>query len=143
MIGDLTDEYPGIECYAGEAKGGDKFFLYSAQGQRLSDQNLWGLAPRAIWWDRDDQKEICYDNKIIEYNGEEKLAIKGKILIVADIIGDWREEILTSLPGELCIYSTTILADNKKPCLMQNHLYRMAVADASMGYYNAPQIEFK
>ena len=27
MIGDITDEYPGIECYAGEAKGGDKFFL--------------------------------------------------------------------------------------------------------------------
>ena len=143
MIGDLTDEYPGIECYAGEAKGGDKFFLYSAQGQRLSDQNLWGLAPRAVWWDRDDQKEICYDNKIIEYNGEEKLAIRGKILIVADIIGDWREEILTSLPGELCIYSTNILADSKKQCLMQNHLYRMAVADASMGYYNAPQIGFK
>jgi rhamnogalacturonan endolyase len=143
MVADLTDEYPGIECYAGEAKGGDKFFLYSAQGQRLSDQNLWGLAPRAVWWDKDDQKEICYDNKIIEYGGEEKLAIEGKILIVADVIGDWREEILTSLPGELCIYSTNIPADRKKVCLMQNHLYRMAVADASMGYYNAPQIGFK
>ncbi len=143
MVGDLTTEYPGIECYAGEAKGGDKFFLYNAKGERLSDQNLWGLEPRAVWWDADEQKEICHQNKILEFDGEEKLKIEGKVLIVADIIGDWREEIVTSLPGELRIYSTNILAGSKKVCLMQNHLYRMAVADASMGYYNAPQIGFK
>ena len=143
MIGDLTEEYPGIECYAGEAKGGDKFFLYSAHGKRLSDKNLWGLAPRAVWWDADPQKEICHKNRIIEFNGEEKLDIEGRILIVADILGDWREEIVTSLPGELRIYSTTTMADSKRVCLMQNHLYRMAVADASMGYYNAPQMGFK
>ncbi|MBN1339426.1 MAG: hypothetical protein JXA03_08885 [Bacteroidales bacterium] len=143
MVGDLTTEHPGIECYAGEAKGGDKFFLYNAKGQRLSDENLWGLAPRAVWWDADEQKEICHQNKILEFDGEEKLQIEGKVLIVADIIGDWREEIVTTLPGELRIYSTNIMADTKKVTLMQNHLYRMAVADASMGYYNSPQVGFK
>jgi hypothetical protein len=143
MIGDLTDEYPGIECYAGEAKGGDKYFLYTAEGKRISDKNLWGLSPRAVWWDADENKEICYNKKIIEYNGQEKLDIEGNILIVADIIGDWREEIITSLPGELRIYSTNIPAATVKTCLMQNHLYRMAVACATMGYYNAPQVGFK
>ncbi len=143
MIGDLTDEYPGIECYAGEAKGGNKFFLYAAQGKRLSDKNLWGLSPRAVWWDADEQKEICNQGKVIEYGGEEKQAIEGDILIVADILGDWREEIVTSLPGELRIYSTNIVADSRRVCLMQNHLYRMAVATAGMGYYNAPQVGFK
>jgi len=143
MIGDITDEYPGIECYAGEAKGGDKFFLYTADGKRISDKNLWGLSPRAVWWDADEQKEIVYQNKILEYNGDIDFEIEGKVLIVADILGDWREEIVTSLPGELRIYSTNILSDKKKVCLMQNHLYRMAVADATMGYYNAPQIGFK
>lgn len=143
MIGDITDEYPGIECYAGEAKGGDKFFLYTAQGKRLSDKNLWGLAPRAVWWDADEQKEICYRNKVLEYSGEETLNVEGKVLIVADLYGDWREEIVTSLPGELRIYSTNIPSDTRKVCLMQNHLYRMAVADSSMGYYNAPQVGFK
>jgi rhamnogalacturonan endolyase len=143
MVGDITTEYPGIECYAGEAKGGDKYFLYTADGKRLSDQNLWGLAPRAVWWDADDQKEICHGNKVFDYNGETKLEIEGKILIVADILGDWREEIVTSLPGELRIYSTNIMTDKRKVCLMQNHLYRMAVADASMGYYNSPQVGFK
>ena len=143
MIGDITDEYPGIECYAGEAKGGDKFFLYTAGGKRLSDKNLWGLSPRAVWWDADEQKEICYKGKVLEYDGQEVQAIEGKVLVVADIIGDWREEIITSLPGELRIYSTNLAADSRKVCLMQNHLYRMAVADSTMGYYNAPQVGFK
>lgn len=143
MIGDITDEYPGIECYAGEAKGGDKFFLYTADGKRLSDKNLWGLAPKAVWWDNDEQKEICFENKVFDYNGETKIEVEGDVLIVADIIGDWREEIVTSLPGEVRIYSTNIISDKKRVCLMQNHLYRMAVADATMGYYNAPQVGFK
>ncbi|QGY44915.1 hypothetical protein GM418_14930 [Maribellus comscasis] len=143
MIGDITDEYPGIECYAGEAKGGDKFFLYTADGKRLSDKNLWGLAPKAIWWDADDLKEICFQNEVFDYIGETHLKVEGKVLIVADILGDWREEIVTSLPGELRIYSTNILSDKKIVCRMQNHLYRMAVADATMGYYNAPQVGFK
>ena len=64
-------------------------------------------------------------------------------MIVVDIIGDWREEIVTSLPGELRIYSTNIVPDTKKLCRMQNHLYRMAAADSSVGYYNAPQVGFK
>ena len=34
MIGDLTDEYPGIECYAGEAKGG--FHPSSTEASRPS-----------------------------------------------------------------------------------------------------------
>ncbi|MHC4520638.1 MAG: rhamnogalacturonan lyase family protein, partial [Planctomycetota bacterium] len=114
-----------------------------AQGKRLSDKNLWGLAPRAVWWDADEQKEICYRGKVLEYNGDEKQVVEGKVLIVADILGDWREEVVTSLPGELRIYSTNIPADSRKVCLMQNHLYRMAVADSTMGYYNAPQIGFK
>ncbi len=80
---------------------------------------------------------------MVEFNGEEVMKIEGKLLIVADIIGDWREEIVTSLPGELRIYSTNIPASNKKVCLMQNHLYRMSVADATMGYYNSPQVGFK
>jgi hypothetical protein len=68
---------------------------------------------------------------------------EGKFLNVADIIGDWREELVTSLPGELRIYSTNRISDRKEICRMQNHLYRMSVADASMGYYNSPQVGFK
>ena len=69
--------------------------------------------------------------------------VSGSVRLVGDITGDWREEIITSVGGELRIYSTNIPANSRKVCLMQNHLYRMAVADSTMGYYNAPQVGFK
>jgi rhamnogalacturonan endolyase len=140
MVGDIDPEYPGLECYAGEAKGGDKYFLYSAGGKRLSDQNMGSLAPRAVWWDADDLKEINISNSIIKFKGDTLLKTEGKVVMVADIIGDWREEIVTSLPGELRIYSTNIPASDRKVCLMQNRQYRMGVADASMAYFYPPQL---
>ena len=63
--------------------------------------------------------------------------------MVGDIIGDWREEIITSLPGELRIYTTNIPASNRKVCLAQDHQYRMGMADASSGYYYPPQLGLK
>ena len=39
MIGDIDPDHPGMELYAGEAKGGSEFFLYNAQGTRLSDDS--------------------------------------------------------------------------------------------------------
>ncbi len=140
MIGDIDPNHEGIECYAGEAKGGDKFFLYAANGERLSDKNLWGLAPRAVWWDADELKEINFKNQLFKYKGDTLLQIEGKVLMVADIIGDWREEIITSLPGELRIYSTNVPTSIKKVCLMQNRQYRLGAADASMGYLYPPQL---
>jgi hypothetical protein len=140
MIGDIDPNYPGIECYAGEAKGGSKYFLWSAQGERLSDQNLWGLAPRAVWWDHDELKEINYDGQLFKYQADTLQQIEGKVLLVADIVGDWREEIITSLPGELRVYSTNIPTTTQKVCLMQNRQYRLGVADASMGYFYPPQL---
>jgi rhamnogalacturonan endolyase len=68
------------------------------------------------------------------------LEIEGNVMFVADILGDWREEIVTSLPGEVRIYSTNIPAKNKKTCLMQNHQYRLGVATSTMGYFYPPQL---
>ena len=140
MIGDIDPEYPGMECYAGEAKGGDKFFLYSASGKRLSDKDMGSLTPRPLWWDADDLKEINLNRDIIKFKGDTLLKTEGKVVFVGDIIGDWREEIITSLPGELRIYSTNIPAENRKVCLMQNRQYRLGAANASIGYFYPPQL---
>lgn len=140
MIGDIDADHEGIECYAGEAKGGDKFFLMSAKGERLSDKNLWGLAPKAVWWDADELKEIIFKDQLFKYKGDTLLQVEGKVIMIADIIGDWREEIITSIKGELRIYSTNIPTSTKKVCLMQNRQYRLGVADASMGYLYPPQL---
>jgi rhamnogalacturonan endolyase len=57
---------------------------------------------------------------------------------VADILGDWREEIVTVAAGELRIYSTTIRAAGRRVSLMQDPLYRNDVTHRSMGYPHVP-----
>ncbi len=139
MIGDIDPENPGMECYAGEASL-DKFFLYNAKGELLSDKSMGTLNPRAVWWDNDDYKEICVNENIFKYRGDTLVQIEGKVIAVADISGDWREEIITSLPGEIRIYSTNIPSETRKICLMQDRQYRIGVANYSMGYFYPAQL---
>lgn len=140
MIGDIDPNYPGMECYAGEAKGGNQYFMYSARGKRLSDKDMGSLTPRPVWWDADELKEVNIDDQLFKYKGDTLLKIEGKVMMVADLLGDWREEIVTSLPGELRIYSTNLPAKNRKVSLMQNRQYRLGVASSTMGYFYPPQL---
>ena len=57
---------------------------------------------------------------------------------VADILGDWREEIVTVANGALRIYSTTIPAADRRVCLIQDPIYRHDVTHRSMGYAHVP-----
>ena len=68
--------------------------------------------------------------------------IEGDILMMADMEGDWREELITALPGELRIYRTNIPARDRRVTLMQDALYRSYVAHRSMGYPQAPVPSF-
>jgi rhamnogalacturonan endolyase len=138
-IGDIIAEYPGMESYAGEAKGGAQSFMYTADGKRLSE-DMGSQAPLNMWWDADDLKELNIGKNITKYKGDTLLTIEGRVMMIADIIGDWREEIVTSLPGELRIYSTNIPAGNRKVCLLQNRQYRSGVANTTSGYFYTPQL---
>jgi len=60
----------------------------------------------------------------------------------ADVLGDWREEIITSLPGELRIYTTTLPAADRRVTLMEDPIYRLDLAVAMMGYYAAPMLSY-
>jgi rhamnogalacturonan endolyase len=59
--------------------------------------------------------------------------------MVADILGDWREELVAFAPGEMRVYTSTIPAKTRRTCLMQDRLYRNDVAVQSMGYNAPPQ----
>ncbi|NLE32273.1 MAG: hypothetical protein GX619_04515, partial [Bacteroidales bacterium] len=64
--------------------------------------------------------------------------LEGSVLFTADLDGDWREEIITALPGELRIYRSNIPATDRRVSLMQDALYRNHIAHRSMGYDQAP-----
>ena len=170
MIGDIDASPAGMECYAGE-QDGSNFWLYAADGTRLSDQSFGTLSPFAIWWDDDPQKEILVDGRLFKYPGrtgpdpdrtgehpdsagahleetgsrtdgtaadpdETIQRIEGRVLAV----GDWRGEIITSLLGELRIYTSTRPSTWRRPWLMEDRQYRLGVAAGSMGYYREPQL---
>ncbi len=139
-IGDIDPDYPGIECFAGEAKGGDQTFYYSAGGKRILDKILPSYSPMPVWWDADELKEINVRGNLMKLRGDTLLHIEGRVLMIADLLGDWREEIVTGLPGELRIYSTNIPANNRKICLLQNRQYRLGTVNTTAGYFYAPQL---
>ena len=141
LCADLLAEHPGQECYAGEAKGGNQFWLYTATGKRLGSEDIGGLAPWTLRWDADPQREIILGKKIVDFRGAAHLALKGvrRRVLIADVLGDWREELIACAPGELRVYTTTLPAATRRTCLMQDRLYRLDVAMASMGYNAPPQ----
>lgn len=157
MVADFDPAHPGLECFASEdRKGGstDKYLL-TADGKKLNTTNAEVPGCRNwIWWDGDLLRETFRgdDNRwgagsssngkkqsIWKWQGATLTAgIEGDILMMADMEGDWREELITALPGELRIYRTNIPAQDRRVTLMQDALYRSYVAHRSMGYPQAP-----
>ncbi len=140
MLGDIIAEHPGMEIYAGEAKGGSNYWLYTASGKLLNHDNLGDLSPKALFWLEGPTKAFILKNQILKYPKEQVGRIEGRIVAIADCLGDWREEIITALDGEIRIYTSTIPATTRRVCLMQDRLYRTDVAMQTMGYFYPPQL---
>lgn len=145
MCADIDARYPGSECHAADVGPERKFvkgWLFSAQGELLSDKRQSGMA-QPVYWDADPQRELVHGTKIQDFGGEWHAAkLTGRVVAVADVLGDWREEIITSAPGQLRIYTTTIPACDRRACLMQDPIYRIDVAVSAMGYYGAPMLSY-
>lgn len=132
MAADIDPTRPGMEMAGGR-------FYYSATGQRIEGP----VPPQGLmaWWDADLLRECVSRRGLAKWNGSaltpiEGVSIEGSVQQVADIQGDWREELVTAVRGELRIYSTTIPAKDRRVCLMQDPLYRSDVCHHTMGYTN-------
>ena len=143
LCSDIDPAHPGSECYSGERDFKDKRWLRNSKGELLSTDNLGSLAPRAAYWDSDLQRELVGRGRIRNYKGPDlPTRVEGHIAAVADVLGDWREEIITSVPGELRIYTTTIPATDRRTCLMQDPIYRGDVISAATGYFQVPMTSY-
>ena len=133
LAGDIDESHPGAELW------GDRFF-FTAAGKPIA-----GEPPpqnELAWWDADPLREIVSRGSITKWKGATLGRIEGSVQHVADISGDWREEIVTFLNGELRVYSTTIPATDRRVSLMQDRLYRNDVTHRSMGYPHVPMTSF-
>jgi rhamnogalacturonan endolyase len=69
---------------------------------------------------------------------------KANPCLAADIMGDWREELVarTSDGRELRIFTTTIPTEHRFPTLMHDPHYRLSIAWQNVGYNQPPHTGF-
>jgi rhamnogalacturonan endolyase len=162
MIGDFIPGVPGLELYAAEQDGTGKWIYSAATGHLLGEEDLGGLSPRPLWWDETTTKAHipgrmfgaarggrgsgggfpAGPSAIMRYGAGKIGEFEGRLVSIADVVGDWREEIIVSVPGELRIYTTTIPTPRRRPALMQDPLYRKDVALQTMGYFYPAQLSY-
>lgn len=172
MSADIDPTYPGYESWATtivEGQIAPVTKAHAANGDVIYGE---GEAPKsanfAIWWDGDLGRELFdhvwdnsagkgipvvydwdYENKKLDeiFRAEGALTnngTKGNPAIQADIVGDWREEILLRSEDstEYRLYSTTIPTTYRIPTLMQDPVYRLGVAWQNAGYNQPPHTGF-
>jgi len=151
---DIDPRYRGYECWAsGRGLSG----LYNCKGEKISDSK-----PRScnmgIWWDGDVLREILdgvtidkwdYTNatttRLLSAEGcSRNNGTKSNPCLYADILGDWREELIarTRDGRELRIFTTTIPTDRRFYTLMHDSIYRLSVAWQNVAYNQPTQPGF-
>lgn len=144
LVSNIDTAHVGMEVFSGESGMPDRW-LHSARGELLANEETlpWGkLSPAAVYWDATTQRELLIGNRIFSYPDNRTIfeGVEGHQTAWVDLFGDWREEIITSVPGELRIYKTPVPAKDRRVTMMQNHLYRTSVAHMSMGYGTRPPL---
>lgn len=151
---DIDPRHRGHEVWA---FGAGITGLFNVQGERISDKT-----PRScnfgIWWDGDLLRELLDRNYISKWNwidaSETRLltatncvwnnGTKSNPVLVADILGDWREEVIwrTEDNKELRIYTSPHPTNHRLPTLMHDRQYRLAIAWQNVGYNQPPHPSF-
>lgn len=119
--------------------------------------NRVGPAPRStnflIWWDGDLSRELLNSNYIEKYKegiifrAEGASSINGTKStpnLSADILGDWREELIIRSDDNqsLRIYTTTIPSEHRLYTLMHDPVYRLSIAWQNVAYNQPPHTGF-
>ena len=68
---------------------------------------------------------------------------KGVPCLQADILGDWREEIIFydgTDPSKINIFTTNVPTEYRVPTLMHDHVYRMGIAWQNVSYNQPPHL---
>jgi rhamnogalacturonan endolyase len=160
---DIDPRYRGYECWTNDSDG-----LYDCRGNKISNAK-----PRScnmgIWWDGDLLRELLDGSDAgrggggawidkwdyargttvrllsgSDYGCVTNNGTKANPSLCADILGDWREEVVwrTRDNRELRIFSTPIPTDVRLITLMHDPVYRLSVAWQNVGYNQPAQPGF-
>ncbi|MBC7874735.1 MAG: rhamnogalacturonan lyase [Ferruginibacter sp.] len=152
---DVDPRYPGFECWvAGAGITG----MFDAKGNKIAEQTP--SVNMGIYWDGDVLSEILNGHTIDKWNYKEgktepllnagnydcvsNNGTKRNPALSADILGDWREELIcrTKDNKELRIFSTTIPTEKRFYTLMHNPQYRLSIAWQNIAYNQPPHLSY-
>ena len=160
LAGNFTDNWPGAELWTTDGK------LWSATLSRGADETVANSAPGVtmnfrIYWDGDILEESFdyvngydTDGAVYKYGKSSPIFTtsgcatnnhtKGNPCIQADLLGDWREEIVlrTSDNKNLRIYTTTDVTTHRNYTLMHDKQYRQAIYWQMTAYNQPPHVSY-
>jgi rhamnogalacturonan endolyase len=157
---DIDPRYPGFECWGAGAQMFGK--IYDSKGKLIVDLGPRGAPPvnMGLYWDGDLLGETLdgtvigkwdyMNNKLVRlldaktFNCASNNGTKANPCLSADILGDWREEVIwrTTDNNELRIFTTTIPTEHRFYTLMHDPIYRLGIAWQNVGYNQPPHAGF-
>ena len=175
VAADIDPYYEGAEIWANAAWDGVDGGLFSSTSTLSNFVKIAENTPSvnfSLFWDGDLLSEL-QDHKFInnatkyepvstnitKWNYQKKISekllesteiftsngTKGNMGLVADILGDWREEIIARSSkdaSKIRIYTSTIQTEYTIPCLMENDAYRMGIAWQNVGYNQPANVDY-
>jgi rhamnogalacturonan endolyase len=142
---DISPDNPGAEAWVNSAG------LFSATtgsnvGSNPSSCNF------LIWWDGDESRELLNGNAVSQYDGAGQgftasgcSSINGTKSVPnlsADLVGDWREEVVFLCGESLRVYTTTQATTRRIYTLMHDPQYRANVSSQNATYNQPPHTSF-
>ena len=160
MAADIDPTSPGVEMWSSDSHGIRNIkgeVVYSAQDpddpqhqQHLMLNGRHLSVNFGIWWDGDLLRELLDHETVSKYDWKNHEIVdvkkfegivfnngtKSNPCLAADILGDWREEVIARTPdsSELRIFVSIIPTDYRINCLMQDIPYRLSTAAQNVGY---------
>jgi autotransporter-associated beta strand protein len=160
MAADIDSTLVGMECWT----SGTPLVTSAGVSVMKGSSSVWVNSYNfAIWWDGDLLRELLdgSDGKVMyvkKWNSSSKSlynimtfsgtvsnnSTKANPCLSADILGDWREEVVcrTSDNTKLRIFTTTIETNKRIYTLMHDPVYRVGVARENAGYNQPPHTGF-
>ena len=151
MAADIDPTNPGYELWSVATP-----HIYNTKGEVVRESvNGRSTCNFGIWWDGDLLRELLDHETVLKYNWQENCfdrikrfdgcrfnnGSKSNPCLSADILGDWREEVITRTEdsSELRIYVSPYPTEHRQPCLEEDIPYRLSVAAENTAYNQPPE----
>ena len=153
MAADIDPVNYGLEMWSWCTEG-----LCNIKGETYASWTKRPPMTMSIWWDGDLSRELLDKNRILKYRPDRKRCSslvtfdgaehingsKGTPCLYADIIGDWREEVIliSEDHSSMRIYVSPLPTPYRFHTFMEDPVYRLSVAVQNVGYNQPTQTGF-